>query len=387
MKRLNLGAGATALEGFEPRDGANGDCLFPLPDEDGTVDEIRASHVLEHFSHTEVVAVLKDWVAKLAPGGLLRVAVPDFEKIARDYLEGAAEMTQGHLHGGHVDRRDWHGCSFDKDLLCELLLDCGLERLHTWTSEAKDCASLAVSLNLGGYKPSGPAKHCEGTAAVLSAPRFGPLMHFRCAFQAFSKAKVPYMMYGGAYWHQVLSECLETNLEDADTRYLITCDYDTVFSAQEVLELYRLMEGLPNADAICPMQSKRGRGLPLFSIRDEAGVGTTKLRGYQVDRNVLPVTTGHFGLTIFRAESLRSFPRPWMNSRPSPEGRWGEGKRDADIDFWMHWREAGKSLLLAPRVVVGHLQEMIAWPGRDLQPIYQTTSDYDTGGMPEGARR
>jgi hypothetical protein len=33
------------------------------------------------------------------------------------------------------------------------------------------------------------------------------------------------------------------------------------------------------------------------------------------------------------------------------------------------------------------MQEMIAWPGQDLKPIYQTTVDYDNGGMPEGARR
>lgn len=387
-KRLNLGAGDHPIEGYLNLDGAKGDTIYPLPMDDGSVDEIRASHVLEHFSHTQVAVVLNDWVAKLAPGGVLRIAVPDFEKIARAYLEGEAEMVQGYVFGGHVDSRDWHGCGFDKDLLVELLLGCGLERLHAWTSEVEDCASLPVSLNLGGYKPSGPAAHCEATVAVLSAPRFGPVQHFRCAFQAFAKAKVPYMMFGGAYWHQVLSESLEEALQDPETRYVITCDYDTVFTYQDVLEIYRLMEALPNADALCPLQSKRGPGgLPLFTIRGENGEKRTRLRGHELDRHVLPVSTGHFGLTIFRAGSLRSLPRPWMNSAPAADGRWGEGRTDADIQFWRHWREAGKSLLLAPRVVVGHMQEMISWPGQDLRPIYQTTKDYDTGGMPEGARR
>ncbi|MCR4338850.1 MAG: hypothetical protein NUW01_03070, partial [Gemmatimonadaceae bacterium] len=173
--KLNLGAGSTVLEGYEARDGANGDVLYPLPDADGSLDEIRASHVLEHWSHTAVATVLKHWVSKLAPGGLLRIAVPNFEKIARDYLDGKEFQIQDYVFGCHVDQRDMHGCGFDSELLTELLMDAGLERLHHWKSEIQDCAALPVSLNIGGYKPSGTAKVCEGTVAVLSAPRFGPV--------------------------------------------------------------------------------------------------------------------------------------------------------------------------------------------------------------------
>lgn len=386
--RLNLGAGNTVLEGYEPRDGAKGDSLYPLPDEEGSLEAIRASHVLEHFSHREVSAVLAHWVAKLAPGGRLRVAVPDFEKIATAYLAGENSDIQGYLFGGHVDKRDWHGCGFDRELLVELLLDAGLERIHEWASEIKDCAALPVSLNLGGYKPSGPAKRCEGVTAVLSAPRFGPVMHFRCAFQAFSKAGgVPYSMASGAFWHQILSEVVEQQIADPDVRYVITCDYDTVFSHEDVLELYRLMEALPEADCIFPLQSKRGGSEALFTMRSSDGERRTRVPAYELSRNVLPVATGHFGLTIFRADSLRSFPRPWMNSAPAPDGRWGDGRTDADIAFWRRWKSEGKTLFLAPRVVVGHIQEMVTWPGPDLKPIYQTHHDYDERGMPQEARR
>ena len=91
--------------------------------------------------------------------------------------------------------------AFDPDVLMEVLLASGLERIHQWTSEQQDCASLPVSLNLGGFKPSGPATRCEGTTAVLSAPRFAPTMHMRYAFKAFALAHVPYQIGGGAYWH------------------------------------------------------------------------------------------------------------------------------------------------------------------------------------------
>lgn len=361
--------------------------LYPLPDEDGSVDEIRASHVLEHFSHTHVALVLKHWTAKLKPGGLLRIAVPDFEKIARDYLAGKNFDVQGYTFGGHVDERDRHGCGFDRELLTELLLDCGLERLHEWTSEIQDCAALPISLNLGGYKPSAPLKHCTATVAVLSAPRFGPVMHFRCAMTAFTKARVPYQIAGGAYWHQVMSEVMESQIEDPAIRYVITCDYDTVFTFEDVLELYRLMEANPQADAIFPLESKRASDHALFGVIGKDGKPVTSIGMYQLARNLFPVSHGHFGLTILRAEKLRTFERPWMVGTPSPEGRWGHGKKDADIHFWHHWTASGRTLFLAPRVVVGHLQEVVTWPGPDLKPIYQPTNDYEEGGMPEGARR
>jgi hypothetical protein len=385
--RLNLGAGSLLLEGYEPRDGAKGDVLYPLPDADGAIEEIRASHVLEHFSHTQVEGVIKNWVAKLAPGGLLRIAVPDFEKIARDYLDGKDFPIQGYTFGGHVDERDYHKCGFDLELLTDLFLKAGLERIHEWKSELQDAAALPISLNLAGYKPSGPAVRCADTVAVLSAPRFGPIQHFRCAFEAFRRAGVPYMMAGGAYWHQVMSEVLEKQIAEPDRRYVITCDYDTLFRYEDVLELYRLMEACPEADAIFPLESKRASDFTIMGIIGKDGKYVSKIAQSQLERDLLPVTTGHFGLTIFRVESLKTFDRPWMNSTPNKEGRWSEGKVDADIQFWHHWKASGKTLFLAPRLVVGHMLEMAAWPGKNLRTIYQTLSDYDAAGMPQEARR
>jgi hypothetical protein len=383
--KLNLGAGQTELPGFVPVDRTDGREVYPLDYPDGSVDTIRASHVLEHFSHTEVVEVVRHWVSKLAPGGLLRIAVPDLEYIAREYLAGKAINVQGYLLGGQVDENDYHKCAFDAEVLEEILIAAGLERLHRWDSELQDCAALPVSLNIGGYKPSGDQTVCEGVTAILSAPRFGPVAHFRCALAAFGKAGVPYQIAGGAYWHQVISDLLEAQSES--TRYVITCDYDTVFSYADVLELYRLMEAEPRADAICTLQSKRGSDHALFGLRDDDGGHITSLPDYQLNRHLLPVTTGHFGLTIFRSESLRNHPHPWMDSQPNDDGRWRDGKVDADIQFWVKWKACGRRLYLAPRVVVGHLQEMVTWPGRDLKPIYQTLTDYDKTGKPTEVNR
>ncbi len=385
--KLDLGAGDNPVDGFISIDRKNGTEVYPLEFKDNSVDEIRASHVLEHFSHTQVSEVINHWVSKLKPGGRIRIAVPDFEYIATSYLNGSPVNVQGYLMGGHIDENDKHGCAFDADVLTEAMLASGLERLHKWDSEQQDCASLPVSLNIGGYKPSGIAKVCENTTAVLSAPRFGPTIHYRYAIKAFYNAKVPYQVCMGAYWHQVLSQTLESQIEHG-SKYIITCDYDTIFTYQDVIELYRLMEAQTDADAICALQSKRGDDkVALFGIKNEDGTHKKAIPAARMTQNLLRISTGHFGLTIFRVDSLNKMERPWMMCKPGSEGKWEDDKIDADIDFWSNWKSHGNKLYLAPKVIVGHLQEVITWPMHDMNPLYQTTSDYDKNGMPRDILR
>jgi hypothetical protein len=58
---------------------------------------------------------------------------------------------------------------------------------------------------------------------------------------------------------------------------------------------------------------------------------------------------------------------------------------DDDVYFWRKWAEAGFSCFIAPHVVVGHLQLMVTWPGRDgMAPVHQYASHYRDGGLPKG---
>ena len=59
---------------------------------DNSVDLIYASHVLEYFDRTEVIAVLKEWHRVLKPGATLRLAVPDFEICSKLYNEGKYDL-------------------------------------------------------------------------------------------------------------------------------------------------------------------------------------------------------------------------------------------------------------------------------------------------------
>lgn len=379
--RLNIGAGEKNIDGWMPIDRKRGSEAYPLAYDDGTVDEIRASHVLEHFGHRQVSDVINHWVRKLKPGGRLAIAVPDFAYIAAQYNGGDPIDVLRYTMGGQTDENDWHGTIFDREALTEVMMNAGLERISRWDSEIADCASLPVSLNLQGWKPISSERSAAGVAAVLSAPRFGPVMHSRCAFEALGKLKIPCTIGQGAYWHQVLSEQIEQLLADG-WEYILTLDYDTVFTADDVLELRRLLVARPDVDAVCALQMKRGSQHPLFSVADADGKTRRTIPAIELTRNLLPVCTGHFGLTMFRADSLRRFSRPWMVPAPSPDGRWGNGKTDADIDFWQRFARAGFSLELAPKVVIGHLEETIVWPSRALTPIHQSPSEYVNEGMP-----
>ena len=151
MIRLNLGAGRHPLPDFINLDGANGDCIYPLDIKQA--DEIRASHVLEHFSIDESIDVLANWIGTLVPGGLLRVAVPDFTELCRLHFKGNEQFDiEAVIMGGQVDERDYHKSLWTNAKLRHIMEQFGLTDIKTWQSEIQDCASLPFSLNLMGRK-------------------------------------------------------------------------------------------------------------------------------------------------------------------------------------------------------------------------------------------
>ena len=89
--RLHLGCGAKQIAGWFHVDALD----YPHIDHQGPVDDlsfvpdasaqiIYAAHVLEHFGRNTYMAALREWRRVLRPGGILRLAVPDF---------GAADRT------------------------------------------------------------------------------------------------------------------------------------------------------------------------------------------------------------------------------------------------------------------------------------------------------
>jgi predicted SAM-dependent methyltransferase len=138
--RLNLGSGQVALEGFTnvdalpdaPNVDVVADLAKPLPFPDGGADMIYAAHVLEHFPTDAVPRLLADWRRVLRVGGLLLVAVPDLEVIARMLIdERPGWFTPPHnpwlgaIYGGQKDEYDFHKTGFTGPWLAGLLTEAG----------------------------------------------------------------------------------------------------------------------------------------------------------------------------------------------------------------------------------------------------------------------
>lgn len=378
--RLNLGAGAHPMEGWENLDRATGHEVFPLPYGDGSVAEIRASHVLEHFSHREVPAVLAEWVRVLEPGGRLAVAVPDFEVVARAYLAGSNLPIEGYVMGGHVDENDRHGAIFDEETLRDLLRRAGLHGVQRWRSSQQDCAALPVSLNLCGYKA--PAKW-PTVSAVMSCPRLGFMDNFFSAFESLTPLRIPFQRVTGAFWGQCLTRAMENVIDDHAPEYILTLDYDSVFDRNDVEALLSAAMRHPDADAIAPIQVSRTRSTPLATFPDGNGGVLREVPREAFDGELVQARTAHFGLTLIKTASLQRLPRPWFHGQPDSDGRWGDQRVDDDIAFWHAWREAGLSLFVASRVAIGHAELMIRWPDRNMSATYQHPQTYNERGKPD----
>lgn len=383
MLKLDLGAGERSPDGFTPLGNINGTQIYPLPYPDGSVDEIRASHVLEHFPHGQIGDVLNDWTRALKPGGQLRVAVPDFGKIAQGYVSGAPINTMGYVMGGQVDEADYHKTIFDEATLKRDLATAGLMLIREWRSElSDDCAALPISLNLGGTKP-----YHDGLkiSAAMSVPRLGFMDMFGAAFEALPALHIPMRRYTGAFWSQCIERVIEETLEQDQPDAVLTIDYDTVFTRSDVAQLIQLMCCYPEADAIAALQSGRGKTEPLFTVQAEGGENRRHMHLGEFAGDLTAVSTAHFGLTLIRADKFASLPRPWFIDVPDENGRWGPGRTDADINFWRQWRAAGNGLFIANRVPVGHLELQVLWPGQDLGVITQPVSEWRKSGKPSEA--
>jgi predicted SAM-dependent methyltransferase len=141
--KLHLGCGPRYIPGFKhidivPHDHVDVvttvDNLFMI--QDASVELIYACHVLEHFNRVTRAKVLQEWFRVLQPGGILRIAVPDFEVCARLYLEGKASIPQIHgpILGGQTYLYNFHYAIYDFTVIREVLESSGFTdvRRYDW---------------------------------------------------------------------------------------------------------------------------------------------------------------------------------------------------------------------------------------------------------------
>jgi predicted SAM-dependent methyltransferase len=119
----NFGSGTNRKQGFKsvdyyiPEADIKWDLTKPLPLEDGDVDNIYASHLIEHFDKQEWELVRKEWARVLKPGGTIEIRCPD---IVQSCLVVATDISRLNIIYGNQDTPgEYHKNGFTYKTLCD----------------------------------------------------------------------------------------------------------------------------------------------------------------------------------------------------------------------------------------------------------------------------
>ncbi|HLH29017.1 MAG TPA: methyltransferase domain-containing protein, partial [Acidimicrobiales bacterium] len=137
--RLHLGSGGNNLDGWVNVDlvGARADVAWdlrrPLPFPDGSAEAVFLEHVLEHMSVEDGITVLRHCGRVLAPGGVVRVGVPDAGLYATGYAEEGSDTLERlrprrptrMLAMSEVFQEHGHRSAWDGETLCLVMAEAG----------------------------------------------------------------------------------------------------------------------------------------------------------------------------------------------------------------------------------------------------------------------
>lgn len=271
----------------------------------------------------------------------------------------------------------------------------GFKNIHAWglTTKPKgvpECRGFIYGSKTGAENikcnslislESSQFKKQLNVAAVMSVPRLGFMDNYFCIFEGVVPHKIPIIKMQGAFWGQCLERGIQTQI-DTGADAILTIDYDTIFSKEDVGNLLRLMVEHPEADAIVPLQIGRGSKKGLLSLKSKSGLLREWIPDTELQPELTKIYSGHFGLTLIRTSSLLKLPHPWFIDIPAHDGQWGSGRIDADINFWRKMEMEGMTVYSANHIVVGHLELVVTWPSKELNPVYQSVFDYQKLFLP-----
>ena len=110
---------------------------LPKKVEPDSVEEIQATHVLEHFPMAKVPELFKMLYDLLAPGGQIYIEVPNFLWHGREIVKNPYNrQIVEYAYGGQKDKWDFHMNGFTPQILQQDLEEAGFEvtELHNLSS-------------------------------------------------------------------------------------------------------------------------------------------------------------------------------------------------------------------------------------------------------------
>ena len=180
--RLHIGCGEIAAPGFVNIDARRYPHVHLVTKDlfrlhavpDGQASLVYMCHVLEHVPYAQLDQVLREMRRVLAPGGKLRLSVPDFELVLSIYEQSARnpDAIVGPLMGGQDYAFNFHYNVFSEANLMPALRRTGFAEVGKW--DPADCEnhdfsdwadrpvsiggrSFQISLNLEAMKPGASA--------------------------------------------------------------------------------------------------------------------------------------------------------------------------------------------------------------------------------------
>lgn len=132
--------------------------------EEDSIDEIYASHVLEHVVQKKVEKTLKEIHRVLIQGGKFYVSVPDMDLLCKIFIDPKAPpqvkmSVMRIMFGGQIDDFDFHYFGWNHEFMKDFLFKTGFKKMERVKSFSlfKDTSDYApfgppISLNVIAYK-------------------------------------------------------------------------------------------------------------------------------------------------------------------------------------------------------------------------------------------
>ena len=131
---------------------------------DESIEEVYASHILEHVSFLKMQNIFNEVFRILKKGGEFFISVPDLEVMTRIFLEEKEPaykfQIMKFIYGGQIDEFDFHKCGFWEDLVLNFLEISNFKkykRVKFFEDKFSDTSQLtykgiALSLNIVALK-------------------------------------------------------------------------------------------------------------------------------------------------------------------------------------------------------------------------------------------
>lgn len=250
----------------------------------------------------------------------------------------------------------------------QAIIGLGIGKLYypvcaTWSNVIfvrQELVHLVASDSLTTMADVKPVVAAPKVAAVISIPQLGHNVHNGCVLESLMPFGIGLRQCYGVYWNQALSDGITKVLEQKPD-YVLTLDYDALFTSKHISDLMTLALDNPDVDVIIPCMTKReGNGLLAHTSNQDPSVP-----GVNLNDPLIPIQLGHFGLTLFKASVFDRIKKPWMIAVPDKDGGWGEGHIDADMNFWLNCEASNIKVALARHIRVGHIEYMATIPNAE----------------------